>query len=181
MPGRVSTRTSTASRISRKSSVPTLNSRASTSSRISSQAVVIPDEGASTALRVKISSIFADAQKTTAGHRKLVTSLRKVQEACCYEPSKPDKKGAVGFEEEDFNAEVARCAIRLLGVKKSETVGDRVVRFLGMFLRQASEKGRISSFSKMIKRVYQVFQMQNLYQRVNRTKPLRLRKLQHQD
>ena len=31
--------------------------------------------------------------------------------------------------------------IRLVGVKKSEGVGDRIVRFLGLFLRHASEKG----------------------------------------
>ncbi|KAA6406508.1 MAG: hypothetical protein FRX48_09673 [Lasallia pustulata] len=140
MPGRVSTRTSTASRLSRKSSVPTIGSRASTASRISSPTVVIPDEGPSTALRAQICTIFGDAQKTTAGHRKLVISLRKIQEACCYEPTKPGKKGEASFEEDDFNVEIARCVIRLVGVKKSEGVGDRIVRFLGLFLRHASEK-----------------------------------------
>lgn len=141
MPGRVSTRTSTASRLSRKSSVPTLGSRASTASRISAPTVVIPDEGPSNALRAQICTIFGDAQKTTAGHRKLVISLRKIQEACCYEPTKPGKQGGDGFEEDDFNVEIARCVIRLVGVKKSEGVGDRIVRFLGLFLRHASEKG----------------------------------------
>lgn len=36
--------------------------------------------------------------------------------------------------------EVARCVIRLMGVKKSESVGDRIVRYLGIFLRHASDK-----------------------------------------
>ena len=47
---------------------------------------------------------------------------------------------ADSFEEADFNDEVARCVLRTLGVRKAETVGDRVVRFIGLFLRSASEK-----------------------------------------
>jgi condensin complex subunit 3 len=30
-----------------------------------------------------------------------------------------------------------------LGIKKSEPVGDRLVKFIGLFLKHASEKGRI--------------------------------------
>lgn len=43
--------------------------------------------------------------------------------------------------EEDLNREISRCIIRLMGVRKSEIVGDRIVRFWGMFLRHASELG----------------------------------------
>lgn len=142
MPGRVSTRTSTASRISNKSSVQTLASRRSTASRISCPTAVIPDEGPSTTLRAQICGIFGDAQRTTAGHRKLVAGLRKIQEACCYEPTNlGNHKGHEDFEEDDFNVEIARCVIRLMGVKKSENVGDKIVRFLGLYLRHACEKG----------------------------------------
>lgn len=45
--------------------------------------------------------------------------------------------------EDNFNVEMARCAIRLMGVKKSEIVGDRVVKFLGFFLKHASDKGQV--------------------------------------
>jgi condensin complex subunit 3 len=137
MPGRVSTRTSTASHISRKSSTQTLNSRRSTTS----PTVAVPQEGPESTLRTQICSIFSDAQRTTAGHRKLVVSLRKVQESCCYESIKPGKEGREQFDEDDFNVEIARCVIRLMIVKKSEGVGDRIVRFLGFFLRHASDKG----------------------------------------
>ena len=68
-------------------------------------------------------------------------TLRKIQESCCYEPTKPGKKGREEFDEDDFNVEIARCVIRLMGVKKSEGVGERIVRFLGSFLRHAGEKG----------------------------------------
>lgn len=133
MPGKVSTtRNSTAPRVPRKSSVPAINSKT---------AVVAPDEGPTTELRTGICFIFADAQKTTAGHRKLVVNLRKIQEACCYEPTKPGKKGWDDFDEADFNVEIARCVIRLVSVKKSEAVGDKMIKFLGLFLRHASDKG----------------------------------------
>ena len=69
--------------------------------------------------------------------------LRKIQEACCYvSQSTPKKKNPLGdnFEEADFNVEVERCVLRVMGVRKPEAVGDRVVRFLGLFLKSAGEK-----------------------------------------
>ena len=102
-----------------------------------------------TSLRTQIAQAFGDAQKTTATQRKLVVNLRKIQEACCFEPPETGKKGGKkgkdeareDFDEEDFNNEVVRCVLRVLAVKKSEPVGDRVIRFLGVFLKHASEKG----------------------------------------
>ncbi|TKA72582.1 hypothetical protein B0A49_03435, partial [Cryomyces minteri] len=146
MPGRVSERRSVRSArssaaISRKSSIQTLKSRASNPTRTSSPAVDIPDEGPTTSLRAQLCSIFADAQRSTALHRKLVITLRKIQEACCYEPVNPRKQvREESFEEDDFNNEFGRCAIRILAVKKSEPVGDRMVRFLGLSLKHATEK-----------------------------------------
>ncbi len=142
MPGRVSTRNSTALRVSHKPSTQTLASRRSTASRISSPTVVIPDEGPSSSLRAQICSLFADAQRTTAGHRKLVVGLRKVQEACCYGPIDPSKHSHEKFREDDFNVEVARCVIRLMGVRKGEGAGEKLVKFLGLFLRHACDKGK---------------------------------------
>lgn len=130
MPGKVAARNSTTSRLPRKS----------TRTRISSPTIVIPEEGPTSTLRTRICDVFSAAQRTTAGHRKLVVGLRKIQEACCYEQAK--NQGRDDFEENDFNVEVARCVIRLMGVKKSESVGDRIVRYLGLFLRHASDKGR---------------------------------------
>lgn len=112
-----------------------------TSARNSSPTNDIPDEGDTTSLRRAICIVFADAQKSLAGHRKLVISLRKIQEACCYEPvNLKKKKQTEDFEEDDFNGEVVRCVLRILQVKKAESVGDRVVRFLGTYLNSASAK-----------------------------------------
>lgn len=149
MPGRTSTRTPrTSAGTTRKSST----TRAS-SARQSSNAVEIPDEGPETSLRTKIAQVFGDAQRTTATQRKLVVNLRKIQEACCFEPPETGKKGGQkgkgelqeDFDEEDFNNEVVRCVLRILGVKRSEPVGDRIIRFLGVFLKHASEKGEHST------------------------------------
>lgn len=112
-----------------------------TSARNSSPATEIPDEGVDTSLRRAICTVFSDSQKSTAGHRKCVISLRKIQEACCYEPVNQKKgKQDEDFEEEDFNNEFVRCTLRTMAVKKSEPAGDRVVRFLGTFLNAASQK-----------------------------------------
>jgi condensin complex subunit 3 len=144
MPGRVSaTRSSrTSAAVSHKSSVQTLNSRASTASRISSPYIEIPEETPENELRTQISSLFRDAQRTTASHRKLVINLRKIQEACCYEPTsnKKNKTGAEDFDEEQFTYEFTRCVLRVMPVKKSESVGERAIRFIGLFLRHANEK-----------------------------------------
>lgn len=92
-------------------------------------------------LRVQICSIFKDAQKSTASHRKLVINLRKIQETCCYEPTTKNKKAtSEQFDEEQFTHEVIRSTIRAMPVKRSESVGERVIRFIGLFLRHANEK-----------------------------------------
>lgn len=163
MPARVSIRNSQrASGVSRKSSTQTLQSQRSTqtlksrasSARPSALAVEIPDEGPVTVLRTHICGIFGDAQKGTATQRKLAVILRKIHEECCYEVDPKQKKkgkkakdyslaeGDAEFDEEDFNNEVARCVLRVLPVKKSEPIGDRIVRFLGLFLKYASDKGK---------------------------------------
>lgn len=77
--------------------------------------------------------------------------LRKIQESCCG-IAKKDKKsknsdndGPVGetdgVGENEFNVEVVRCVLRVLGVKKAEGAGDRIVKFIGTFLKSASDKG----------------------------------------
>ncbi|RDL40937.1 ARM repeat-containing protein [Venustampulla echinocandica] len=143
MPTRVSSRsTRTSTAVSHKSSVQTLNPRTSTASRASASYAEIPEETPDNELRTQVSSIFRDAQRTTASHRKLVINLRKIHEACCYEPTsqKTKKTGAEEFDEDQFTYEFTRCVLRVMPVKKSETVGERAIRFIGFFLKHANEK-----------------------------------------
>ncbi|GAP93070.1 putative condensin subunit Cnd3 [Rosellinia necatrix] len=115
--------------------------RASTTSRASASNVDIPEEAPDNELRKQICAVFRDAQRTTATHRKLAVTLRKVHEACCYEPTRPNKQASTDdFDESDFNTEFTRCVFRIMPVKKSESVGDRAIRFIGLFLRHANDK-----------------------------------------
>ncbi|KAL5117401.1 chromosome condensation complex Condensin, subunit G [Pleosporales sp. CAS-2024a] len=139
MPARTSTR------LARTSAASTTKTKRTSSARRSANAVDIPDEGPVTSLRTQIAHVFADAQKETATQRKLIINLRKIQEACCFEPPSTGRGRKQGeeqddFGEEDFNAEVQRCVVRILGIKKSEPAGDRLKNFLVQFLKLATEK-----------------------------------------
>ncbi|KAG5665663.1 hypothetical protein KAF25_009788 [Fusarium avenaceum] len=92
------------------------------------------------ALRSKVCAIFRDAQRTTATHRKLVVNLRKIQESCAYEPTNPDESQANEFDEDAFNHEFIRCVSKIMPIKKSESVGEKSIRFTGLFLQHASAK-----------------------------------------
>ncbi|KAI9374631.1 nuclear condensing complex subunit [Aspergillus egyptiacus] len=153
MPSRVSARSTSST--GRKASTQTTGSSGRAGSATPS--FVIPQEPALPeavpTLRRDVCAIFADAQRSTTGHRKLVVRLRKIQEACCGIPqaSKKDRKNAESvperlipgeetIPEKEFNIEVGRCVLRILTIKKTEPVGDRILRFLGNFITHASEK-----------------------------------------
>jgi condensin complex subunit 3 len=149
MPGRPSVRASRATAAANTTKATTAAKARTVSTRSSAAVVEPPDEGAPTALRERICGIFADAQRGAVTQRKSAVGLRKIQELCCYETEAPRKHAFAGdagaFDENDFNEEVGRCVLRVLFVKKSEPVGDRLVRFLGLFLKHASNKGGFRS------------------------------------
>ncbi|KAK4639692.1 chromosome condensation complex Condensin, subunit G [Podospora bellae-mahoneyi] len=136
-----STRSSTAGggATSRASTTATATSRSSPAVNYN-----IPEESPDNALRQQVAAVFRDAQRTTASHRKLAVTLRKMQEACCYEPTATKKSATTtnlgDFDEDDFNTEFVRCVLRVMPVKKSEGVGEKTVRFIGLFLRHAIDK-----------------------------------------
>ncbi|KAG5929376.1 hypothetical protein E4U42_006116 [Claviceps africana] len=136
VPGR-SARKPTAT--SRKHSAATLNSRGSVASRASSTAVEYVDTP-ETELRTKICAIFRDSQRTTATHRKLAVNLRKIHESCCYEPAESTGATPNEFDEAAFNKEFVRCVLRIMPIKKSESAGEKCIRFVGFYLRHSHEK-----------------------------------------
>ncbi|KAI2621031.1 ARM repeat-containing protein [Xylaria nigripes] len=139
MPAKVSSKSSrTPASAANKASSSRL--RTSPNSRASSSNANIPQESPDSELRSQICTVFRDAQKTTATHRKLAVTLRKIHEACCYEQMTVNKQAAAGFDEADFNVEFTRCVFRIMPVKKSEGVGDKTIRFIGHFLRHANDK-----------------------------------------
>lgn len=112
--------------------------RSSAASRTSP--VAEPVDTPDNALRTKVCAVFRDAQRTTATHRKLVVNLRKIQESCAYEPTNPDQSHADDFDEDAFNHEFIRCVSKIMPIKKSESVGEKSIKFTGLFLQHASAK-----------------------------------------
>ncbi|PSR94204.1 nuclear condensing complex subunit [Coniella lustricola] len=127
----------------------TRSARASTRATARAQAVAAsrqsplndtPEDTPDNPLRTQVAAVFRDAQRNTATHRKSAVTLRKLQEACCYEPTPADKTVAADYNEDDFNNEFVRCVLRLMPVRKSEAVGERTIRFIGVFMRHAIDK-----------------------------------------
>ena len=137
MPGRPSIAVPTASRGSDKTSTQISALRKS----LITPSLLLPGEGFQSTLRTQICNVFREAQKSGVAHRKLLVGLRKIQEACCCELMRPGKPGRQEFSENDFKMEIWRCVTRLMSVKRSEVTGDRIIRFLGSFLRFANDKG----------------------------------------
>lgn len=134
-------RASRAGRASTKASTAAANARASTAgSRQSSLNVDAPEDAPDNELRTQVATVFRDAQRNTATHRKSAVTLRKLQEACCYEPTTAKKTAAADFDEEAFNTEFVRCVLRVMPVKKSESVGEKTIRFVGVFMRHSIDK-----------------------------------------
>ena len=153
MPSRVSARSTSAT--SRRPSAQASTRRAESAT----PSVVIPPEPEEPEtfpnLRRDVCFLFADAQRSTTGHRKLVIRLRKLQEGCCGLRQQRSKKNGDQDEqmqekvtipseqplpEKEFNVEIGRCMLRILPIKKTEPVGDRILRFLGAFLSHAAER-----------------------------------------
>ncbi|KAI5780914.1 nuclear condensing complex subunit [Geopyxis carbonaria] len=96
-----------------------------------------------TVLDSTLATIFSQAQKTTAGHRKLVINLRTTLDQCI------SGSGSVGStigvsgrkSEKVFARAFCRFLKRVLVVKKSEVVGDRCLRLADLFLRNLLGKG----------------------------------------
>ncbi|KAF9886767.1 hypothetical protein FE257_011144 [Aspergillus nanangensis] len=150
MPARTSARSTSGTSRKTSSAQPSASGRAGSVT----PSVNIPEEPALPeaipSLRRDVCSIFADAQRSTTAHRKLVVRLRKLQESCAgiilksskdgkkvQEPSLPTEES---LPETEFNIEIGRAILRIIPIKKSEPVGDRILRFLTTFLSHASEK-----------------------------------------
>ena len=65
-----------------------------------------------------VSHVFADAQASVSGHRKLVVQLRKIQTRAIH----------IGHEEQ-FNFQFTKTVSKMLRLKKVEPSGDRIAKF----------------------------------------------------
>jgi condensin complex subunit 3 len=116
------------------------------------EATPIPEETAEdeapepySPLQKTIASVFNQAQKTTAGHRKLVINLRSIFDQCIQGTGSIG--GTIGVQgrqgEKMFVREFCRFLNRVLVVKKSEVVGDRCLRLADLFIANLAGVGRL--------------------------------------
>lgn len=96
-----------------------------------------------TVLQKTLAQIFAQGQKTTAGHRKLVVNLRGVFDQCIAGTGSVGATiGARGRSgEKVFARDFCRLLNRVLVVKKSEVVGDRCLRLADLFVKSLVDGG----------------------------------------
>src|ERR1700749_2195615 len=88
-----------------------------------------------------IPTIFDQVQNTTANHTKNYIALYKVhQEAAKVTESVNNGEGIRLTGERAFEDAIIDIVNRVLAVKKGEAVADRVVKFIGGYLKFGNEK-----------------------------------------
>ncbi|KAI1613229.1 condensin complex subunit 3 [Exophiala viscosa] len=76
---------------------------------------------------MSVGELFADAQRSLVGHKSLAKRLRRLENS------------------PNFEAHVKQCVFRLLDVSKSEVAGNRVIKFLSIYLESADASSRTTS------------------------------------
>ena len=95
-----------------------------------------------------VANIFEQAQASLANHKKNSVALFKIH-AKAAEVTLPGKNGSSGVKlvgEKAFQEVVVDMVSRVLVVKKGPANADRVVKYVGGFVRYMNEKGEFWGF-----------------------------------
>ncbi|KAK7897303.1 chromosome condensation complex Condensin, subunit G [Exophiala xenobiotica] len=76
---------------------------------------------------MSVGEIFSDAQRSLVGHKTLAKRLHRLENT------------------PNFEAHIKQCVFRLLDVSKSEVAGNRVIKFLTVYLESADATNRTTS------------------------------------
>jgi condensin complex subunit 3 len=76
---------------------------------------------------MSVGEIFADAQRSNIGHKSLAKRLKRLE------------------NNSGFDAQIKQCIFRLLDVAKSEIAGNRVIKFLTIYLQDADASSPTTS------------------------------------
>lgn len=82
-------------------------------------------------VRFTVCRLFTESQHNSSSHRQSVHSLRKLLAQCCNDSSM----------EEQFFVSFVHCVMVILGLKKSDEVGTRMIRFVAGFVVYLAEHG----------------------------------------
>lgn len=100
-------------------------------------------------LPANVSKIFDQAQSTTANHQKNLVALHKLQiEAAKHTESVQNGKSIKLTGERMFEDVVITMLSRVVTVKKGATVADRIVKFIGAYIKFLSEKSAFCRFMR---------------------------------
>jgi condensin complex subunit 3 len=93
-------------------------------------------------LDVAIPRIFEQVQSSTANHAKNFVALRKLHVEAAAEVKEIQKgRGLQLVGEAAFREAFLQATVRILPVKKGVAVADRVVRFIGGYIKHINKKG----------------------------------------
>jgi condensin complex subunit 3 len=107
----------------------------------------MPGKNKSTAssepLEIAIPKIFDQVQNSTANHGKNYVALRKLHVEAAAQVKEVQKgRGLQLVGEKAFQDVFLNCMLPVLSVKKGVFVADRVVRFIGSYVKFICTKGR---------------------------------------
>lgn len=96
-------------------------------------------------LSYKVSEIFDQVQYSTANHRKNCITLHKLHaRAASITPAVNDGKHSIITGEDCFGDAFLDMVNRILIVKKGPAAADRIVKFIGGYVKYMNEKGALS-------------------------------------
>ncbi|CCA67302.1 related to condensin complex subunit 3 [Serendipita indica DSM 11827] len=87
----------------------------------------------------KVSSIFQQVQANVASHKKNMVQLHKLHVQCS-QHTQPTAQGLRLVGEKVFNSAFREMICHVLPLKRGTTVADRVVRFVGTYVKYLGEK-----------------------------------------
>lgn len=90
----------------------------------------------------EIIAIFQQAQSNSASHKKNVVQLHKLF-------LQAQQQSGRAFNEKSFNKLLEGMIYKVLPLKKGTTVADRIVKFIGHFVKFTVEKGTRPAISRV--------------------------------
>jgi condensin complex subunit 3 len=104
-------------------------------------------------LQERVASVFEQAQLTMANHRKNCVALYKIhQDSSEVTKEKEKSKGKVKrIGENTFTEAFIQMLNRVLVVKKGPATADRVVKFIGSYIKFMNERSEFSPLNTRFK------------------------------
>lgn len=104
-------------------------------------------------LSTSIPKIFEQVQNTTANHQKNYVALHKLQQESATHTELTDRGGTKMVGERVFEDTLLSMLSRALPVKKGAGVADRIIKFVGGYVKYMNEKGMFNIYPRLLWRI----------------------------